>query len=377
MLVLCLGMPRSGSTWTFNVVRALLADAFEDFTSLYAETGAQFAERCPPGARNVLIKAHAIDDVLARTLDAAGATSILTWRDPRDVVASMAGVGLGDILSLARSATIAASAVLDYRNDHPDALCLRYEDGFIADVGAIRRLAEQLGLQPRDEQVQAIHDALDLENLRSELDRWSSGLDGEAEFRTHVDPATHWHKDHLGDARVGKWRELAPPDARAAVESALGPLDAVFRDPAKDLRLVWSRALFTPAQGARPKWGARGDVADGVVLQGPMACLPSGRWRLSFDVVLKDLADVELRVEVALGVISASLRHFAAEARSSFWLEFDHRQPLAPLTLKVSREGPPVRGWIGIADLRAERLGPAGVDAAFAARPVTTAVTPS
>jgi hypothetical protein len=378
MLVLCLGVPRSGSTWAFNVVRALLADAFEDFTSLYAETGAQFAERCPPGARNVLIKAHAVDDVLVRTLDASGATSILTWRDPRDVVASMAAVGLGDVLALARSASGAASAVLDYRNGHPDALSLRYEDGFTADVATIRSLADHLGLRPDAARVQAIYDALDLETLRGELDRWSSGLDGEADFRTHVDPATHWHKDHLGDARVGKWREIAPPEARSAVDSALGPLDRAFREPQPALRLAWSRGLFTPAQGARPKWGAPADSADGLVLLGPHASLPSGRWRLSFDVILKDLADVELKVDLTLGLVSASLRHLATEPQSSFWLEFDHRAPLAPLTVKVSRESPPTRGWIGVADLRAERLGAAGMaSAALAARRVTGTVTPS
>lgn len=378
MLVLCLGMPRSGSTWVFNVVRALLAEASEDFTSLYAETGEQFAERCPPGARNVLIKAHAVDNVLARMLDAAGATSILTWRDPRDVVASMAAVRLGDILSLARSASGTASALLDYWDGHQDALCLRYEDGFAADVRTIQRVAEHLALKPDAGRVQEIYDALDLETLRGELDRWSSGLDDEADFRTHVDPATHWHKDHLGDGRVGKWRAIAPPAARKAVDSALEPLDRVFRDRAEDLRLAWSRAFFAPSPRARPKWGAPGDSADGLVLLGPHASLPSGRWRLSFDVDLEDLTEVELKVDLAVGAVSASLRHYTVETHSSFWLEFDHHQPLAPLSLKVSRESPPARGWIGVANLRAERLRTAAPPpASLAARRVTGAVTPS
>lgn len=377
MLIFCLGLPRSGSTWLFNVVRGLLSESYDDFTAFFAETGEQFTERCPPSARNLLIKAHSVDDLLARTLDLAGVVPIITWRDPRDVVASMNEIGLGDPGSLARTVSGIGATIVGYRNTHPQALVLNYEDQFTEEAETIRRIAKRLGLSPSPARVKELYKTLSHAGLRDKIDRWSSGLGKKSDFITDVDLSTHWHKNHLGDGRIGKWKGLAPASLRLALDTALTPIDLAFRNPQAKIEFTWAPALFIHGGRTQSRWGVPADLDTPLVLTGPECCLPPGCWRLSFDVSLKPVMMTELKVTVDIGEVHATARHHVADACSTFWLEFDHRRPAAPLSVVVTRESPPERGSIKVSNVRAERLAAeAPPSEAAAARAVTRIITP-
>src|ERR1044071_4352147 len=95
-LILCTGMMRSGSTWSFNVCR-LLAQVAARQEGLPFWSGYLTLEQCEqfltqsdgnfPGP--TVIKAHGIGTVAQRYLKNGQAQAICTFRDPRDSVVSL------------------------------------------------------------------------------------------------------------------------------------------------------------------------------------------------------------------------------------------------------------------------------------------------
>src|SRR5689334_20555047 len=94
-IVLCTGILRSGSTWSFNVARLmakviagrektpmwsgyLLSDQTEKF---FQTTGH------PPGP--TIIKTHGLGPIAQEKVRTGAARAICTYRDPRDCVASL------------------------------------------------------------------------------------------------------------------------------------------------------------------------------------------------------------------------------------------------------------------------------------------------
>ena len=205
MIVLCLGMQGSASTFTFNVVRDLLAAGGGSVAGFEA-TGLAAVEAALRGCPDsVVVRAHTLSAPLLALVAAAGGRFVVTTRDPRDCVASLRCRLGGDAacwaMDVARSLA-AVGTVLQRPGIRPFA----FEEGFAADPDIGPRLAAALGL------------SLDPQHARRVAAGWSPGKVGEvlaalarqrkpdgAGFRS--DPATGFNEAHLGDGRVGKWAE--------------------------------------------------------------------------------------------------------------------------------------------------------------------------
>jgi hypothetical protein len=86
MIVFIAGMPRSGSTFSFNVVRELLAQR----GTIYQEvslSAVPVVERSGD-ASHVLFKAHSTDDVTLRLIELGAVKAVCTVRRPEDAIAS-------------------------------------------------------------------------------------------------------------------------------------------------------------------------------------------------------------------------------------------------------------------------------------------------
>lgn len=84
MIVVIAGMYRSGSTFTFNIVRESLAGEI-DVMSANSVTEAQVARS---QGRNLLVKAHLPDSGLMAMIEDGKAACICTYRKPEEAVAS-------------------------------------------------------------------------------------------------------------------------------------------------------------------------------------------------------------------------------------------------------------------------------------------------
>ena len=179
-------------------------------TARFVNTRADMTGLDDTTARHV-VKSHDLAEDTAAALSAYAAALIVTIRDPRDAVTSLM---LYQRYPFAMAVdTIAKSAIFvgGFAGD-PRALLLRYEDNFTDRAATIDRIAAHLGLiATLADQPQTQHDK---------------------RTGNFFDPATQWHKHHLGrTGEIGRWRRTLSPAQAAAVDAALPDWMARFAYP--------------------------------------------------------------------------------------------------------------------------------------------------
>ncbi|MCB8880467.1 hypothetical protein ACELLULO517_09505 [Acidisoma cellulosilytica] len=210
------GLHGSASTWVFNIVRELLTASLgpDKVLSFYADDPAVFPSEVAQAGRHLVVKFHFGGPALDDWLTAQSVPVVLSLRDPRDAVISMA---LRFRAPLAAATQWVANdcnafARLAARG-HP---VLRYENRFFDQPRTIALLAAQLGLpcdlDLRDRlfaryEAEAVKEfAAGLENLPPERQTLVAGH--------RMDRLTQILAPHIGDGRSGKWRDL--PEAVGA-----------------------------------------------------------------------------------------------------------------------------------------------------------------
>lgn len=226
MVILCDGMVRSGSTWSFNVALQLLRsyDRNRKAFGTYSENPAVLAAAIKPRFSNLVIKTHALDP-LSRGLCATGAIkTIYTWRQPYDAVAScvqMFGLSVPDSIAALRNAL----RVWSFHRVTNSACIVAYEEIVAEPFAAIERIAAYLGLAIESAQLRGIAEEVSFERVR----RYSNSL-GELEpsrlagINGNVfDRATLLHQNHIRNGANGYGCGLLGP-------ARLNKIDAMLRE---------------------------------------------------------------------------------------------------------------------------------------------------
>ena len=252
--VLCAGLPRSASTWAFNVAAGLAeADSrWSQVTRLYSDDGLDDAagtRMAEPGL--VLIKTHAPSAMLRCAFAWSGAPVMLTVRDPRDSAASLMQQ-FGFAFEEAVRAVSSSAAALLHLVSVCRPLVLRYEDGFAADPGSVAQVGEFLGLSVAERVRDQIWRELSSEHVSRRLAvmAFSEAPEGALALPA-ADPETHWHPNHIGDGLIGKYRTMLTAAQIAVVEYEAGPFMRHFGYPVAAL----PRGLTS---GARVDFSAEG-----------------------------------------------------------------------------------------------------------------------
>jgi Sulfotransferase domain len=212
-LVATIGMHASASTWVFNVVRELLIAAVGDAQVLtfYADELGQMPDEAARAGRHLVIKSHHGSEALDTWLAAAPARIILSMRDPRDACISMSQRFKSPLNHTVRWIANDCNRLL--RLAPQGHLLLRYEDRFFDDRTAAERLASALGLRPAPDMIEAIFARYRTEAVRSFAQQVKhlppARLTPVASFM--MDRVTQILEPHIGDGRIGKWRDLPAP----------------------------------------------------------------------------------------------------------------------------------------------------------------------
>ena len=207
MLVFCNGMPRSGSTWSFNVVLGLLRRCFpgREIQSGYSETPVEFLKAAPSTAVHSVLKCHYLTP-LARTLVQTQAAKVVyTWRDLPDAVASWLAI-FGGRFEESLQTVGSSLELLAFHRSHGNAVIIPYDELFHRPKRAIRRIAEYLApgkLSPAI--LSEVAEETSFRRMREKVERINvtdtRHLIGGPE--SWVDPETHLHRYHIWDGRPG------------------------------------------------------------------------------------------------------------------------------------------------------------------------------
>ena len=371
MLVIALGTIASGSTWAFNVARGVFARVRPQAVSLSVGHASDLLANISPDFRDVIVKAHFLDNWLLTLAALFQAKVIVTTRDPRDSLVSQRerfGATLHEaVTDLTRSA-----ATLATLHESVPVLRLRYEDGFMNRPETVERIAAFLELPIDRGEAGCIFDEYRAENVTRAVDRWQST--GKLK-ETGYEAATHWHEGHVGDCVSGKWRQRLRSDDQEAVMGAVG---SDLLDSAIPEEIYWSPKLFTyfdeRSGSSAEMLNCNGE--EQALLWGPYQHLPTGHWRISPQITLDTPAQpLSIRVDTFIPVqgrevLALRVINLPASSPERLVMEFDHYNHLDPIELRISSIGDCRQGRITFRGAELKRLGPSERTECLAARPV-------
>ena len=226
MFVICNGMPRSASTWSFRVVVELLERQCpgELIHKGYNPNLVQFTKEAPEGVRHVVMKSHPLT-LLGRNLLRAGAVKVIyTWRDLADAVVS----GLetfargGATFEIFLGSFDEALEVLAFHRKEGLALEVSYADVMADGRRQVERIARHLW--PEGVRAEIVDEVWGATSMAASA-RLVAEVEGVADEKlletphSRYDGNTLFHKHHLNGGQQGKGRAQLTGQQLEALEA--------------------------------------------------------------------------------------------------------------------------------------------------------------
>lgn len=206
MTIFITGMFRSGSTWSFNVVRQLLLQRYRRervYTAARDDTHAVLSEA--PNHDVLLMKSHFLDDLGRSMIRAREAKAVHTFRDPADAIRSgmnAFGWSFEQCLEFVASSFDLMNLVRDAQNG-----CLIfYDDINRIPVQIVTVLADYIGLPIDPARASSIARAFSLDAVKPFTDALAHCPEQIESTRqlvhmgsTYYDRETFFHRRHISD----------------------------------------------------------------------------------------------------------------------------------------------------------------------------------
>jgi hypothetical protein len=170
----------------------------------------------------MIVKTHILGPKSANLVRRGEAKLFLPVRDPRDAICSLMkrfGSSFQTALDM-----VAASIdnILDTQIMLPH-LALRFEDRFFESPGAVTRICDYFGTRVTEHEPSELIDCLKPEKVQSIIQQLEQTrrIDPNR-AQESADRQTNWHPNHVGDRRVGKYRDMLSHAQIAQVNDRLG-----------------------------------------------------------------------------------------------------------------------------------------------------------
>lgn len=237
MLIMSLGVPRSGTIFVFNVLREIWTARGVEFTAVnanYPETAAFL--RGYDFRNNVLLHAHNVLPEVQRVLPRPDVRAFFNHRDPRDVVVSM--MQLHDY-SFERCLELVEISFAQYRaaRTFPSILFIAYSDVVSAPDRVIAQIADKIGHPLEPAEAARIRAATSIERHRDIMRAVSKG-GADVQIRRNPrrmlkESRTHFINDrHIQSGAEGRWRRELSAAQQEIARQRFAPLLAELGLPA-------------------------------------------------------------------------------------------------------------------------------------------------
>ena len=237
-IILCSGIKRSASTWSYNVCRQLgariakatgaqfFAEYANDTDAMLLALEKKYTDRQTAGGDPsivAVIKAHESGPRTRRLAKAGQLHNVYTIRDPRDCLASMEtfwprenGETLDDRIREFQHWLIDGESFVQ----DGASMIIRFEAMRADPRAEIARIAAYLKVRCEDKTLADINDATSEETSKKLIDqivKEKSGPD-----RVFHRP-TQLHENHLDGGRIGRWRDDFSDEEQRKIETAFHP----------------------------------------------------------------------------------------------------------------------------------------------------------
>jgi hypothetical protein len=164
VLVLCTGMIRSGSTWSYNVARLLLARCAPRVIGGYADSPVPVFLQHGLDVDHCVLKCHEPDRAARALVKHRLCRTIYTYREPIDCLSSGAAIGMPFDAMLKRLR--ASLELFQFQIETGGVHVIWYDDITGRPRDRVRTIADYLELDAGDEIVDTVAEMLSHENVR-------------------------------------------------------------------------------------------------------------------------------------------------------------------------------------------------------------------
>ncbi|NET62207.1 MAG: sulfotransferase domain-containing protein [Symploca sp. SIO2E6] len=220
-------MPRSASTWSFNVCRLILKATSKPYTSGYVGEGQavdDYIQATSSSNKDILLKTHTPGNFALRMIQSQRAKNIYTYRDPRDVLCSR--LSFEQITyDLALTGTFGNLTMLDWYQQNGDTLFIGFDQITSNPITEIRKIANYLEVDLNESTYENICEETSLENnlkIAKSIKKITSEQVFQAGSHT-IDRTTLLHTNHIAQAKTGRWQEELSPEQQLIAHSLLKP----------------------------------------------------------------------------------------------------------------------------------------------------------
>ena len=224
MIVICNGMPRSASTWSFNVAARLLREV--DGGGVYGgycEEFTRFLQDVPPGMHGV-VKCHSMESK-ALEMGARGAAKVIyTRRDLADALVSMMNM-FGWDFEWSLSNLLRSLRFYRMHRDSGRALIIDYDQIMSSPAQVIESMAAYLGVKSTPRLVAEVAAETSFDRMRQivrQIDQAPEDAGLVRVMNSAYDPQTLLHKHHIRDGRSGYGRLQLTPEQLRCVDAING-----------------------------------------------------------------------------------------------------------------------------------------------------------
>jgi hypothetical protein len=201
MILLCIGMQRSASTWSFNVGRELLGELPGTTYGGFHSDLEDILEDVSLKVQHAVIKSHSTGDMAKQLLIAGKVWAVYTHRDIHDAIASqmqMFNVPFDEALGQIRASLLMIEDLIEL----PNFLPVEYQDITSQPNLTVRTIAAFLGLDVTDALVGKIVHDNSFEVMKRTADTLAA--DNLSSFGTHAyDTKTLLHPAHIRNGGTG------------------------------------------------------------------------------------------------------------------------------------------------------------------------------
>jgi hypothetical protein len=221
MIVLVAGMPRSGSTFSFNAAREILRTR----GTVYQEaSGDVVGAACrSDGADHLLIKAHKLDAPSLALARSGGMRIIMTVRRVEDAIASL--INTFDTVPESIALQVMRDWLELFQQLRPHALMVPFEQVDRRPWLVTLRIARLLNLRIGPTAGLAIARRFSKAEVKRRTETMSCGDDGVVDLGfSQYDQETFFHRRHVSRLKSLTAEELLPKERLAMIREFLTPL---------------------------------------------------------------------------------------------------------------------------------------------------------
>jgi hypothetical protein len=232
MIILCTGLLRSGSTWSFNVCRQLFRQTYKDGS---VKLAIGYADGVPldeliranqdDSERILIVKSHFPGAYAVDQIESGQLPNICTLRDPRDSFVSLNSYDEMTFDEI-KDYVLKNLRYIDKYERKDKSLFIDFEDMMANSLAAVGRIADYLKLNLSEEIILEVDEQTNIDSARKTMNGLSDrdGSDSVHKVRSHlVDNLTFIHEKHVQSAKSGRWKTELSQDEQRRVNEAFAP----------------------------------------------------------------------------------------------------------------------------------------------------------